>query len=62
MNNDVSRAHFCAPARRQVCVELPDGDKSGHDDMVGELDFSMYGTRDAAQNWGEEGAGTMKKL
>ena len=51
MINDVSRAFFCAPARRQVFVELPQEDKDGRD-MVGELNYSMYGTRDAAQNLG----------
>ena len=30
--------------------------------MVGELNYSMYGTRDAAQNWGEECANTMKSI
>ena len=58
MVNDVSRAFFCAPARRQVFVELPPED-ADHKSMIGELNFSMYGTRDAAQNWGEECAGTM---
>ena len=60
MVNDVSRAFFCAPAKRQVFVELPAEDKNS-EDMVGELNFSMYGTRDAAQNWGEECAETMIK-
>ena len=58
MINDVSRAFFCAPARRQVFVELPKEDKD-HGDMVGGLNYSMYGTRDAAQNWGEECSDTM---
>ena len=61
MVNDVSRAYFCAPARRQVFVELPEEDKDSGD-MVGELNFSMYGTRDAAQNWGEECAKTMTDM
>ncbi len=60
MVNDVSRAFFCAPAKRQVFVELPEEDGDGSD-SVGELNFSMYGTRDAAQNWGEECAETMVK-
>ena len=49
--DDVGRAYFCVPARRQVFVELPAGDKVDGEDMVGELNFSMYGTRDAAQKW-----------
>ena len=52
MVNDVSRAFFCAPARRQVFVELPTEDPD-HGAMIGELNYSMYGTRDAAQHWGE---------
>ena len=58
MINDVSRAFFCAPARRQVFVELPSEDED-RGAMVGELNYSMYGSRDAAQNWGEECAETM---
>lgn len=61
MVNDVSRAYFCAPARRQVFVELAEEDKIDGEDMIGELNYSMYGTRDAAQNWGEECAATMEK-
>lgn len=29
--------------------------------MVGELQYSMYGTRDAAQNWQEEFSGLLGK-
>ena len=61
MINDVSRAFFMAPAKRLVYVELPAEDK-GEGDMVGRLNFSMYGTRDAAQNWAEECANTMTKI
>ena len=49
---DVSRAYFHAPARRIVYVELPDED--AEEGMVGLLLKSMYGTRDAAQNWNAE--------
>jgi len=46
---DVRRAYFHAPTRRRVFVELPpEDDQPG---MCGELNQSMYGTRDAAQNW-----------
>ena len=62
MVNDVSRAYFSAPATRQVFVELPQEDKSDGDDLIGELNYSMYGTRDAALNWGEECASTMTEL
>jgi hypothetical protein len=46
---DVRRAYFHADARRQVFVELPQED--AEEGMCGELGRSMYGTRDAAQNW-----------
>ena len=46
---DVRRAYFHAESRRTVYVELPPEDsKPG---MCGKLNKSMYGTRDAAQNW-----------
>ena len=54
---DVSRAFFEAPARRDVCVELPeealvDGESTA--EVVGKLMASLYGTRDALANWQEE--------
>ena len=49
---DVRRAHFHAPARIAVCVELPEDDATPG--MCGRLDKSMYGSRDAARN--REGA------
>ena len=55
--SDVSRAFFEAPARRDVCVELPEealeeGESTA--DVVGKLMASLYGTRDASANWHEE--------
>ena len=44
---DMSRAFFQADAIREVYVELPQEDES-----PGRCLRSMYGTRDAAQNWG----------
>ena len=55
--DDVSRAFFEAAATRDVCIELPAEDmteKDWHDDLVGYLLKSLYGTRDAAMNWQEE--------
>ena len=46
---DVRRAYFHAPARRDVYIELPAEDQE--EGMCGKLNMSMYGTRDAAQNW-----------
>ena len=52
---DVSRAYFYAPAVRPVYVIIPAEDREPDDppDICGELAYSMYGTRDAAQNWAE---------
>ena len=46
---DVRRAFFHAPAQREIYIELPEGDEE--EGMVGLLDKSLYGTRDAASNW-----------
>ena len=64
MVNDVARAFFEAPAVGQVCVELLDEDLTSedrHQDRVGHLLMSLYGTRDAAMNWQEEVAREMIK-
>ncbi len=57
MLNDVSRAIFEAPMRRNVCTELPEEaltQEDGDEDMVGWLQMSLYGTKDAAANFQEE--------
>ena len=46
---DVSRAYLHAKSSRKMYVELPPED--AQEGMCGILDKSMYGTRDAAQNW-----------
>ena len=48
---DISRAFFHADAIRKVYVKLAPED--AEEGMCGRLNKSMYGTRDAAQNWGE---------
>ena len=43
--------------KSEIFVELPKEDKTEEDeehDMVGRLNLSMYGTREAATNWQEE--------
>ena len=53
MINDVARAFFEATVKRAVCVEIPEEDKTAtdnHKDVVGMLNMSLYGTRDAAKN------------
>ena len=52
MIHDISRAFFHAPAKRRVYVQLAAEDQGpGEENLCGRLNFSMYGTRDAAQNW-----------
>ena len=49
---DIKRAHFYAPSKRRVFINLPPEDpRSIEEGVCGELRFSMYGTRDAASNW-----------
>ena len=63
MINDVARAFFEAQAKRKVCIELPTEDMNPQDigkDLVGILNMSVSGTRDAAKNWQEEVATMMK--
>eukprot|EP00969_Alexandrium_andersonii_P133793 5917110-Alexandrium_andersonii.AAC.1 len=48
---DIKRAFFHAKARREVYVDLPPED--AEEGMCGVLRKSMYGARDAAQNWEE---------
>ena len=60
MVNDVARAFFEAPMRRDICVELPAEAGEG-EDMVGHLIMSVYGTRDAAANFQEEVRSFMNK-
>ena len=52
MSTDVKRAYFYAPATRPVFIKIPAEDREpGDEDMVGRLNLSLYGTRDAAMNW-----------
>ena len=52
MATDVKRAYFYAPASRPMYIEVPEEDQvEGEGDVVGELQLSLYGTRDAAVNW-----------
>ncbi len=52
MSNDIKRAYFYAPATRPVFIIIPDEDfEQGDECRVGQLNLSLYGTRDAALNW-----------
>eukprot|EP00971_Amphidinium_carterae_P208269 4132457-Amphidinium_carterae.1 len=46
---DVSRAHFHPPAAREMFIRLPAEDHTPG--MVGRLLRTLYGTRDAANQW-----------
>ena len=62
---DVARAFFEAPVQRDVCIELPEEDLTTEDikqDLVGKLNMSLYGTRDAAANWQHTVAKAMEQL
>ena len=60
---DVKRAYFYAKAKRSVYIEIPIEDwEPGDEGRVGKLELSLYGTRDAAQNWATEYTNTLKQL
>ena len=52
---DIRKAFFCAKAKRLVYVELPaEFCEPGEEGKVcGRLNYSLYGTRDAANNWAD---------
>ena len=47
--NDIRRTDFHADATRDVYVELPEEDYE--EGVCGQLNISLHGARDAAQNW-----------
>eukprot|EP00973_Karenia_brevis_P040701 5632040-Karenia_brevis.AAC.1 len=52
MVNDVSRAYFYARSESPTFVRICDEDwEEGDEHRCGELQVSMYGIRQAAQNW-----------
>ena len=55
MVNDISRDFVHAKAERDVYVQLaPEDVLPGEENLCGRLRYSIYGTRDAAQNWYKE--------
>ena len=59
---DISRAYFYAKSVRPTYVKLPAEDpRSSDPTCCGRLLMSMYGTRDAALNWHEEYAETLRQ-
>ena len=60
---DVRRAYFYAKALRPVYIEIPAEDRGPEDvDLVARLNLSLYGTRDAAQNWAKEYSNFLRTL
>ena len=60
---DVKRAYFHAKCKRLTYVKLPPEDVlPGEENMCGRLNFSLYGTRDAAANWAEEYTGRLRSM
>ena len=52
---DIKRAYFNAKARQCVLMEIPIQDREEEKEgMIGQLQLSLCGTRDAAQNWARE--------
>ena len=59
----VKRAYYYALVEREVFIALPPEDiLEGDGNMVGRLRFSMYGTRDAAQNWARHYTNQLRDL
>ena len=51
---DVKRAYFNSEATRDIFIEIPKEDRvDGDETKIGKLRLCLYGTRDAAFNWGE---------
>ena len=63
MSIDVKRAYFHAKATRPIYIEIPIEDyQEGDERRVGRLNLSLYGTRDAAQNWYKEYSSFLESL
>ena len=63
MHNDASRAYFHAPCIRPVFVDIVDEDwQPGDEEKCGRLNVSVYGTRDAANNWEAAYTSQMKEM
>ena len=51
MVNDVRRAYFYSKASRDIYIEIPSEDPEAGPNVLGKLELSLCGTRDAAKNW-----------
>ena len=57
---DIRKAHLYARMLRDAYIDLPPGDEQ--DGYCGKLNYTLYGTRDAAHNWEIEYTGTLQEL
>ena len=63
MSIDVRRAYFYAKSIRPAYIEIPKEDwEPGDEDRIARLNFTLYGTRDAAQNWTAEYTGFLMSI
>ena len=54
---DITKAHLYVKATRDVYIVLRPGDEQ--EGMCGKLNYTLYGTRDAAHNWEKEYTATL---
>ena len=60
MSIDVKRAYFYAKSKLPIFIQIPPEDREpGDENKVGRLNLSLYGTRDAAQNWTQKYTSTL---
>ena len=61
---DIRKAYFHAPCKRTMYVQLPEEfcEPGEFGKVCGRLNYSLYGTRDAASNWEECYVGFLKSI
>ena len=60
---DVKRAFLYGRARRDIYLKLPKEDENGcNGHVLGKLERSLYGTRDAPQIWQDEVRGNLEQM
>ena len=51
MTINMRQSYFYVPVKRPIFIQIPAEDReAGDKDMIAQLNLSIYGTRDAAQN------------
>eukprot|EP00973_Karenia_brevis_P039644 5474387-Karenia_brevis.AAC.1 len=59
---DVSRAFFYAPIGKLTYVEIPAEEGVDTEKYCGRLNYSLYGTREAPQNWHQTYSGHLQEI